>query len=161
MVMKKIIALPVFLFSFSLAAQIGLLHPGMKINEFHKNFPSAVPDLSAMTQTVSGADTLAGQIGQESDMLVHDTLKQFYFQSALVSGPSNDFPKADSLQYSKMMRSVREMYYHYCDMFGAPNEVKQHSPIVPKKLTVDPNVFYAHWILPEGEVKVTVSPRSQ
>jgi hypothetical protein len=156
--MKKLIALPILLLSFSSMAQINLLHPGMTLAEFHKSFPSAIPDIPAMTSSAYGLDTMARQTGQEVFVLSHDTVKQYNFRSDLVPGPSNDFPKADSTAYSKMMRSVREMYYHYVDMFGTPSEVKQHSPIVPKKMVVDANVFYAHWTLPEGDVKISVAP---
>jgi hypothetical protein len=157
-IMKKTIALLFLLLPFSIMAQMSLLHPGMTLSEFHQSFPKAVPDISAMTCSVYGADTMAGQAGHQEFTLSHDTVKKFYFQSVLVSGPSIDFPKADSAAYSKMMVSVREMYYHYTDMFGTAAEVHQHSPIVPKKMVVDAAVFYAHWNLPEGEVKMIVSP---
>ena len=156
--MKKVISLVFLLVSVSGFAQINLLHSGMTITEFHQKFPKAIPDIDAMTCTVYGTDTMAAQIGKEQFTLVHDTVKDYFFQSELVSGPSNDFPKADSSDYSKMMVSVRDVYNHYVDMFGVPDEMKTHSPVVPKKMVVDPNVFYAHWKIPDGEIKINVLP---
>ncbi len=156
--MKKVISLSLFLLPFSLMAQMNSLHPGMKVTEFQQDFPKAVPDLDAMTCSVIGADTMAGQLGMEQFTIVHDTVKQYDFQSVAVPGPSNDFPKADSTAYSKMMVSAREMYYHYIDMFGTPISVGGHSPVVPKKMSVDQNVFYAHWKIADGEVRINVLP---
>lgn len=155
--MKKLFSLSLLLLPFSMMAQMSLLHSGMTLSEFHKSFPTAVPDLAAMTSSVYGPDTMAGQAGQREFVLAHDTVKSFHYNSNVVSGPSSDFPKADSADYSKMMTSVRDMYSHFTDMFGTPTEMRQHSPVVPKKVTSDPNVFFAHWKLPEGDVRIVVS----
>jgi hypothetical protein len=152
--MKKIVLALLFIVPLSLFGQLDKLHQGMSLQDFRKNFPSAVPDLQAMTSSIYKEDTLLGIEGQSQFIAVKDSVNQFLFHSINYSGPSAEFPKADSSELIKLLRAAQELTGHYSDIFGSPTEQKTNSP--RSSSNESGNVYIASWKKPEGMVMVTV-----
>lgn len=156
MEMKKFLVILVFALPISLEAQLDKLSPGMSLQDFRKNFSSATPDLPAMTSTIYRKDTILGILGQSEFIAVQDSVTQYYFLSENYPGPSSEYPKADSSDYSKLVRTAEELTGHYSDIFGQVTELKKNSWQIPIRGLPDPNVYSAIWKKPDGTVKITV-----
>lgn len=153
--MKKNLLVLVLLLPFFLNAQLDRLHPGMSFEEFHKKFPTAVPDLEAMSSTIYKTDTVLGIVGESRYVAVKDSIKRYGFRSVVVQGPSEEFPKADSADYIRLVRAAEELAGHYTDMFGVPT--KQGKKLNPRiSIGGDLNSFYAIWQKPDADIRVTV-----
>lgn len=138
---------------FLLNAQLDKLQPGISLEEFHKRFPSAVPDLSAMTSTVYKTDTMLGVIGESRYVAVKDSVKRYAFTSVVFPGPGPAFPKADSVEYLRLVRAAEELAGHYSDIFGVPTELSKTNPRIGNA-----NSFSAIWKTSDAEIKVLVHP---
>ena len=154
--MKKIFFVLVFLLPFALNAQLDKLRSGQSLEEFHKKFPTAVPDLSAMTSNIYRTDTMLGIIGESRYVAVKDSVKRYGFRSVIFQGPSVDFPKADSAEYLRLVRAAEELTGHYSDIFGAPTEQYKVNPRVI--LSGKASTYYASWKKPDAEISVIVRP---
>ncbi|MEO5645654.1 MAG: hypothetical protein ABIQ40_15095 [Bacteroidia bacterium] len=152
--MKKNLLVLVFMLPFMLNAQLDKLHPGMRMDEFHKNFPSAVPDLAAMTSDIYKTDTIIGVKGESRYEVVKDSVKRYVFHSIPFSGPGAEFPKADSADYIRLVRAAEELAGHYSDVFGVPSKQGKVNPRATT--TNEPNSFYAIWEKPDAHISVTV-----
>ncbi len=151
--MKKYLLAFIVLLPLFLNAQLDKLQPGMPLEEFHKKFPTAVPDLNAMTSIIYRTDTMLGVIGESRYVAVKDSVKQYQFSSVVFQGPSAEFPKADSSEYWRFVRAAEELAGHYSDIFGAPAEQSKLNPRSGNK-----NSFSAIWKNPDAEIKVLVHP---
>ncbi len=140
----------------SLLAQLDKLTPGLSLQDFRRIFPSAIPDLPAMTCNMYKNDTLLGIPGESQYTAVKDSVNQYAFRSILFSGPSSDFPKADSAELLHLIRSAHELTGHYLDIFGSPTMEKSISPRISIKDLTDPNVYSAIWNKPDGTIKILV-----
>jgi hypothetical protein len=149
--MKNLLLALGFLLPFAMNAQLDKLRPGMSPEEFHKKFPSAVPDLDAMTNVIYKTDTLMGIIGESRYVAVQDSVKRYVFHSNVVPGPDAEFPKADSAAYLKLVRAAEELVGHYSDVFGAPTVQRKQNPRGNER-----NSYYAEWKKPDAEVRVIV-----
>jgi hypothetical protein len=154
--MKNLLFVLAFALPFVLDAQLDKLRPGMGQDEFHKKFPAAVPDLNAMTCTMYKTDTLLGVIGESRFVAVKDSVKNYYFRSAVFSGPSAEFPKADSAEYLRIVRAAEELVGHYSDMFGTPTEKYKLNPRV--LVSGNQNYYLTSWKKPDAEISVIVHP---
>ncbi|HET6992003.1 MAG TPA: hypothetical protein VFJ43_11795 [Bacteroidia bacterium] len=154
--MKKIVFALLFILPVSLFAQLDKLHQGMSLQEFHKNFPSAIPDLQAMTSSIYKQDTLLGIVGESQYTAVKDSVNQYLFQSINYSGPSSEYPKADSSEYLKLLRAAQELTGHYSDIFGTPAEKKSSSPRSSVDELGNQAVYMVSWKNPDGAVMIIV-----
>lgn len=151
--MKKKLIVLIFLLPFVLHAQLDKLRPGMSPDEFHKKFPAAVPDLAAMTSNIYKTDTILGVIGESRYVAVKDSVKRYVFRSTTFQGPSEYFPKADSIEYLRVVRAAEELTGHYTDVFGTPTAMTK---VNPRTRTSAP--FSVSWKKPDAEITVEVRP---
>lgn len=152
--MKKYLITLAFMLPFLLNAQLDKLQPGMSLEEFHKRFTAAVPDLEAMTSFIYKTDTVFGIVGESRYMAVKDSIKLYGFHSVVVPGPSAEFPKADSADYIRLVRAAEELAGHYTDMFGVPST---QGKINPRITTInDMNSFYVMWKRSDADIRITV-----
>ncbi len=156
MEMKKIVLVLIFVLPIHLLAQLDKLSPGMNLQDFRKKFPTATPDFTSMTSNIYRQDTLLGIFGQSQYTAVQDSINQYSFRSKNYSGPSSDFPKADSAEYVLLLRAAVELTGHYSDIFGPPTEKKINPWDKPVRGLPDPNVYSATWKKPDGNVKIIV-----
>jgi hypothetical protein len=149
--MKNLLLALGFLLPFVMNAQLDKLRPGMSPAEFHKNFPTAVPDVDAMTSVIYMNDTMMGIAGESRYVAVKDSITRYIFHSNTFQGPDIEFPKADSIAYLKLVRAAEELAGHYSDVFGAPTVQHKHNP-----RTNEINPFYVEWKKPDAQITMRV-----
>ncbi|MDQ3110050.1 MAG: hypothetical protein M3R17_09160 [Bacteroidota bacterium] len=149
--MKNLLFTLVFLLPFTLNAQLDKLRPGMSAEEFHKKFPTAIPDLNAMTSSIYETDTIFGIVGESRYTAVRDSVKHYDFRSGIFQGPNQTFPKADSADYLRLVRAGEELAGHYSDVFGAPTEQQKGNP---RTQAISP--FSAVWKKADVQISVIV-----
>jgi hypothetical protein len=153
---KNYVLILCLVFPFLLQAQLDKLHPGMSTNEFHKNFPKAVPDLLSMTSSMYKQDTLLGIRGESRYVAVKDSVNEYTFHSVFYEGPSVKYPKADSAEMVKLVRAAQELTGHYSDIFGQPTETKTNNPRTKGNETAA--IYSASWKKPDASVSIIVHP---
>ncbi len=150
--MKNYFLSLIFLLPFSLLGQLDKLQPGMKQTEFHKNFPTATEDLISMTSVIYRTDTLLGIIGESRYVAVKDSVNKYGFRSVPALGPNEVFPKADSVEFLRLIRAAEELTGHYTDIFGVPTV---HGYVNPR-IKGTGNCFVANWKRPDANISIIV-----
>jgi len=113
------------LLSFS---QIDKIRLGMTLEEFHKQFPTAVRDTSSMKYAVFATDTLEGIRGSSEYFFDADTVSEYRFKGYPVSGPCKECPMCDGSPSELQGKSIQKISQYYWTIFGQPAQSFWASP---------------------------------
>jgi hypothetical protein len=155
-IMKQFFLACFVLISVLCSAQLDRLSAGMPLQEVKAIFTGMYRDDGSMTSWASGETRLWGTEGRGTYAICADTVISYQFQSVSASGPSDLFPKADSVAVEKLLTSAKTLIGHYTDMLGNPIEKRSQSLVFPPDNRPDVDVLLARWKGTENDLMIRV-----
>lgn len=141
-----------------LHAQLDKIQPGMSEEAFNQKKTGAVRSLEKEEYWIPSIDSIGDFSGESRWKISNDSVREYYFRSNTVCGPSLNFPKLDSTAVHNMKVELEKIKGLLQAKLGAPfmyvNSPLTSFPASEKNFTC----YRAEWMLPNGnKVALNVS----